>query len=162
MNQHINQRLLAVVAAIALLSGCASAPASKTEATDAAAAPIVNDAAAISEDPKAPIERRVTDRWKLLVAGDAARAYTYLTPGYRSTATPSQYAEWLKSRQIKWTAGKYMDRQCDDATTCAVSVQIMAETKLPGIPGVQQASSVIEEKWLQFDGVWYHLPKNAR
>ena len=73
MNQHINQRLLAVVAAIALLSGCASAPASKTEATDAAAAPIVNDAAAISEDPKAPIERRVTDRWKLLVAGSMGK-----------------------------------------------------------------------------------------
>lgn len=162
MNQAINLRVLAAAAAIALLSACASAPATKTESSDAAAAPIVNDTNAVSDDPTAPIERRVTDRWKLLVAGDAARAYTYLTPGYRQTETAAQYADWLKARQIKWTAGKYMDRQCDDASTCTVSVQIVAETKLPGIPGVQEASSVIEEKWLQFDGVWYHLPKNAR
>lgn len=164
MNQRNFLRALVASAVFAMLSGCATAPASPsaaaTEKQDGA--PAVAEALKVAEDPKAPIERRVTDRWKLLVAGDAVRAYTYLTPGIRSAQTVEQYGEWLKSRQIKWKVGKYMDRQCEDSSTCTVSVLVVAETKMPGIPGVQEASSVIEEKWLQFDGVWYHLPKNAR
>lgn len=153
----------AAASLVALLSACASAPATKTEAQ---AAPAVGGAVAgevvIAEDPKAPLERRVTDRWKLLVAKDAAKAYGYLTPGYRATTTPAQYDEWMRTRQVKWTAGKYVDRHCDDKTTCVVSVEVAIETKLPGIPGVQASAGVIDENWLQIEGVWYHLPKNAR
>lgn len=154
-------RAAAAVSAAMFLSACASSPAQKTQA----AAPAASEASTglvVSEDPRAPIERRVTDRWKLLVARDAARAYNYLTPGYRTTTTPAQYDEWLRTRQIKWTAGKYVDRHCADATTCTVSVEVSIETKLPGIPGIQQSTGVIDEQWLQIEGVWYHLPKNVR
>lgn len=160
----IESRMLRAVAAASaamLLSACASAPAQKAEVV-APAATGASVGLAVSEDPGAPIERRVTDRWKLLIARDAARAYTYLTPGYRTTTTPAQYDEWLRTRQVKWTSGKYVDRHCADATTCTVSVEVSIETKLPGIPGIQQSTGVIDEQWLQIEGVWYHLPKNAR
>jgi hypothetical protein len=159
-------KIATAASALILLSACATAPATKN---DGAAAPVAAsaagqtaDAVVVSEDPKAPLERRVTDRWKLLVAKDAARAYGYLTPGYRATTTPAQYEEWMRTRQIKWTAGKYVDRHCDDTTTCSVSVDVSIETKMPGIPGVQASAGVIEESWLQIEGVWYHLPKIAR
>lgn len=161
MNQAINLRVLAAAATIALLSACASAPAAKTEFGRHGSADWQRHQCGFRRPDGA--DRAPRDRPPgSCCVGDAARAYTYLTPGYRQTETAAQYADWLKGRQIKWTAGKYIHRQCDDASTCTVSVQIVAETKLPGIPGVQEASSVIEEKWLQFDGVWYHLPKNAR
>lgn len=154
-------RAAAAVSAAMLLSACASSPAQKNE-VPAPAASAASAGVAVSEDPQAPIERRVTDRWKLLIAKDAARAYTYLTPGYRTTTTAAQYDDWLRARQVKWTSGKYVDRQCADATTCTVSVEVSIETKLPGIPGIQQSTGVIDEQWLQIEGVWYHLPKNAR
>jgi hypothetical protein len=149
------------IAALVLLSGCATAPKEQGDAVAAPAA-VAATGVVVSTDPQAAIERRATDRWKLLVAKDAVRAYGYLTPGYRATMTATQYDEWLRSRQIKWVAGKYVDRTCSDATTCTVSMEIVAETKLPSIPGVQQGAALVEEQWLQIDGVWYHLPKNAR
>lgn len=145
---------------VTLLAGCAG-NATKSAPSDVAASSTTSGLD-ISSDPKAVLERRVTDRWKLLIAGDASRAYTYLTPGYRTTVTEQQYGDWLRSRQIKWISGKYVDRDCASAEMCEVSVLVAVQTKLPGVPGVQETAAAVPEKWLLIDGVWYHLPKNAR
>lgn len=163
MNKFHRIRNAATASLLVLLAACAASPEKKG---DAVAAPANSAQAAngidVSTDPKAPLPRRATDRWKLLIAKDAARAFTYLTPGYRATMTSAQYEEWLRTRQIRWTQGKYVDHHCSEPTACVVSIEVSIETKVPGIPGVQASSGVVEESWLQIDGVWYHLPTNVR
>lgn len=154
-----NAYAIAIVAV--LLGGCASTPADKTakpEAADASAAAGV----AVSGDPKAPLERRATDRWKLLIAKDAARAYTYLTPGYRAGTSASDYAVWMGKRQVTWLSAAYSDRTCTSEDACKVDLMVQVETALSGIPGKHQTSSLVTEDWLRIDGVWYFLPLDKR
>ena len=116
----------------------------------------------MSSDPRAPLERRATDRWKLLIARDAARAYTYLTPGYRAGQAEGEYSKWLASRQIEWRSAAYVDHTCDSPDVCKVALSLAVETTVPGIPGKHNVTGGVVESWLKFDGVWYHLPANKR
>lgn len=150
-----------VLAMAALLSACASTQ-DKDEAPKAGAGLSTSDGVKVSTDPLAPLERRATDRWKLLIAGDAAGAYAYLTPGYRTTKTSEQYAEWVRTRQIKWKAAFYSDHQCESPDACKADLIVSAESMLRGVSTPQLSSGTISEDWLRIDGVWYHLPKEAR
>ncbi|MBK7144169.1 MAG: hypothetical protein IPH76_02765 [Xanthomonadales bacterium] len=154
--------LVATAAMAALLASCASTPAGKPEAGDAAAVATTEGGVVVSSDPRAPLERRATDRWKLLIAKDAARAYTYLTPGYRAGQTEGEYAKWLDGRRVKWTAAVYVDHACSSSDACKVSLSVSVETVVPGVPGKQSLTSSVTENWLLIEGVWYHLPEGQR
>lgn len=159
MNYKFRNAFVSAMVAV-LLGGCASTPADKTakpEAADASAAAGV----AVSGDPKAPLERRATDRWKLLIAKDAARAYTYLTPGYRQQQSAAEYVAWVNTRQVSWVSAQYQDHHCESPQSCAVGLQLTVSTKLRGVAGEQQATTYISERWLQVDGVWYYFPKGS-
>ena len=146
--------LAATAVLAALLASCASTPAGKPEAGDAAAAPAATteSGVSVSSDPRAPLERRATDRWKLLIARDAARAYTYLTPGYRAGQAEGEYSKWLASRQIEWRSAAYVDHTCDSPDVCKV-VLIAGRgdhrPRNPGQPQLDQRSSgkLVEVRW---------------
>ena len=154
--KNLGYRWAALLAPM-LLAACASSPTPK-ESVDAAAA----DAGAVkvSTDASAPLERRATDRWKLLIAKDGARAYTYLTPGYRAKKPEKEYVDWVNSRPVKWVSAAYQEYSCDTKESCKVSLFLTLETMIRGIPGLQQTFATVEERWLQIDGVWYHLPED--
>ncbi len=151
-----------VLATATLLAACANTQEKDQPSQVTGTGPSTTDGVKVSTDPQAPLERRATDRWKLLVAGDATGAYAYLTPGYRATKTPEQYAEWVRTRQIKWKAALYTDHKCENPDVCKVDMIISAETMLRGISTPQSSAGAISENWLRIDGVWYHLPKEAR
>lgn len=151
-------RLLALVAPI-LLVACASAPKS-TESQDGKAAE-TDAGVSVSADLNAPLQRRATDRWKLLVAKDGARAYAYLTPGYRARKTEKEYQDWVNSRPVKWISGAYQEHSCTTKESCNVSLLLTVETRLRGIPDAQQLFVTVDERWLLIDGVWYHLPEDV-
>jgi hypothetical protein len=76
--------------------------------------------------------------------------------------TLEQYAEWLRTRQIKWKGALYSDHVCEQPEACKVSMIIAIETTLRGISTPQQSNGVADENWLRIEGVWYHLPKETR
>ncbi len=149
-----------VLATVALLAACANTAGKDKPAQTAG--PSTTDGVKVSTDPQAPLERRATDRWKLLIAGDAAGSYAYLTPGYRATNTPEQYAEWLRTRQVNWKAALYTEHQCESPDVCKVDLIISGDVTMRGISSRQSSSGMINESWLRIDGVWYHLPKETR
>lgn len=151
-------RLAALVTPMFLAACAANAP-SKMESVDAAAE--TAGAASVSADPAAPLERRATDRWKLLIAKDGARAYAYLTPGYRAKKSEKEYVDWVNSRPVKWISAAYQEYTCDTKESCKVNIFLTIETTMRGVSGAQQTFAALEERWLQIDGVWYHLPEDA-
>ncbi len=153
--------LVATAAMAALLASCATTPAGKSEAGDAAAE-ATTEMEWWSSDPRAPLERRATDRWKLLIAKDAARAYTYLTPGYRAGQTEGEYAKWVDGRRVSWISAVYVDHTCSSSDACKVSLSVSVETVVPSVPGKQSLTSSLTENWLLIEGVWYHLPEGRR
>jgi hypothetical protein len=62
------------------------------------------------------LEKRSVERWNLLIAHKAEKAYDYLSPGTRSTETREKYAADMNNRPVHWQSVTYVDRKCDDPT----------------------------------------------
>lgn len=147
-------RMLLLGSAIAL-AGCA------TSGDRAASGKATNDAA--RGTPEAILAERAMARWNLLIAGKAAEAYDYLSPGYRATKTREQYAIDLQNRPVKWKAVQHQSVECPPpGEFCDVTVEIEYEVKshLPGV-GALSSKSPVTERWIVLDGVWYLVPKEV-
>ena len=110
---------------------------------------------------RAPPEVRAIERWKLLIAGDTAAAYEYLSPGVRSTKPKDAYAAEMAARPIKWETVELHEPKpvCETEDACLVKVLVTYSMDVP-LPNVGRvmSPSVQEEKWIALDGVWYHVP----
>lgn len=149
----IEMRTLLLSSAVAL-AGCAtsgdrSAPAKAAGTSDAS--------------PESILAERATTRWKLMIAGKAAEAYDYLSPGYRSLKTREQYAADMQNRPVRWKGVRHQSVECPPpGEYCDVTVEIDYEVTSP-LPGVGAVASKapVTERWIVLDGVWYLVPKEV-
>ena len=106
-------------------------------------------------------EVRALERWKLLIAGDTAAAYEYLSPGVRSTKPKDAYAAEMGARPVRWESVALHEPKpvCETEDACIVKVLVTYSMDVP-LPNVGRVTSpsVQEEKWIALDGVWYHVP----
>ena len=105
-----------------------------------------------------PIEERVAGRWDALLSGDLATAYSYLSPGTRSSVSSLQYQQSFLTQRVAWTGARYVGSECQEST-CKVNVSIdyAVYGALPGVKSFKGTKSV-EESWLLIDGTWYMVP----
>ena len=108
--------------------------------------------------PESKIEDRVTARWNALLSDDLAGAYEYLSPGYRSSVSSTQYQRAVLLQRVRWTNAEYRSSQCDE-TVCNVNVLVgfTIYGALPGVKSFSNASNV-SESWVLADGQWYFVP----
>lgn len=109
--------------------------------------------------PKAnDIEQRATQRWNLVLSGDLAEAYEYLSPGYRSSVSSTQYQRAILLNKVKWTGARYIESDCTE-TVCKVKISI-DYTLYGALPGVKsfEGTQAVEESWVLSDGNWYFVP----
>jgi hypothetical protein len=106
------------------------------------------------------IEQRAAARWDALLGDDIEVAYSYLSPGYRSSVSYKQYYRSLLLTQVQWTGAKYIESVCEE-TTCNVKI-LLDFTIYGALPGVKsfESEQVVEESWVLVDGSWYYVPKN--
>jgi len=62
--------------------------------------------AAVKKDDGAAVEARAAERWNLLIAHQAEKAYDYLTPGFRQTITREKYASDKNDVALRWKSAK--------------------------------------------------------
>ena len=140
---------LAAALFAASLAGCAGAPATtRSEAKGVA--------------PK-DVEARAQARWDLLVAGKAAEAYDYFSPGYRQVKDRATYAADIAVRPVRWTKAEVKGSECPpDLQVCDVTVEVhyTVESSLPGV-GTLASYSPIVERWIETEGSWYFVPKEV-
>lgn len=122
----------------ALLAGCMTVPPKR-------------DTAAAHE--------RAAQRWEALIQRDAATAYRYFTPAYRSVNTEAAYEVQVKSARTDWRSAEVMSHECPEEDRCIVRVKVAYELAnlLPGVAR-HAATQALDETWLKVDGVWYFLP----
>lgn len=153
MNISSAQRLAASILALSLLAGCATqsgpgpGPASTTGAV-----------AAPAGDPVEAVKSRAADRWQALIERRFSDAYAYLSPGYRELTSNDQYIGAMSTRPVKWERADISEASCE-SEVCEVKILMTYSLTLPQ-PGVGRVSSIsmIDERWLNIDGQWYHLP----
>ena len=107
------RRLFAVMLVAILLSACAAAPS------------LVND-----------LEVRAQARWDALLARDYATAYSYYSPGYRSSTTVVDFEIAQRVRRVVWTGGKVQDSSCS-GDVCTVNTLTRYRVNRP-VPGMTQ------------------------
>ncbi len=128
---------IALALALALLAGCAT-----------------------STTKKSSIENRVNEYWQLVLAGDYAGAYEYLSPGYRSSVSSNQYQKSILLQKVKWEEAEYIESDCTEVA-CKVTISLKY-TVYGAVPGVKSftSSQEVQESWVLADGTWYLVHKN--
>jgi len=104
------------------------------------------------------IEKRATARWDVLLSGDLAGAYEFLSPGYRSSVSSLDYQRSLLTKQVKWTGARYIESECTE-NTCKVKISL--DYALYGaLPGVRSytGTQAVNESWVLTGGNWYLVP----
>lgn len=129
--------LLITVSLLLLLSACASSPEKQKTST---------------------IEQRATERWSKILSGDIAGAYEYLSPGFRSGVSSTQYQRAVLLKRVQWTGAKYQGSECTE-NTCDVKILLNYKV-VGGLPGVKSfdGKKDIIETWILSNGVWYLVP----
>jgi hypothetical protein len=105
------------------------------------------------------IEKRAMGRWDALLSEDVEAAYAFLSPGYRSSVSLTQYHRSLLLTKVRWTGAKYIESDCEE-TVCSVKISLDF-TVYGALPGVSsfESKQTIKESWVLVDGSWYLVPK---
>ena len=138
MNDSVENKcrhLLFIVCSLLLLSACATTASKKSE-----------------------IEERVMGRWDKVLSGDLAAAYTYLSPGTRSSVSSMDYQRSILTQRVAWTGARYIRSECEEsACKVKLSIDYVVNGAVPGIKSFKGVSE-IEESWVLIDGTWYMVP----
>lgn len=116
-------------------------------------------ACATTVNTEALIQERAMARWNALFSDDLAAAYEFLSPGYRSSVSLSQYQRRIMTQRVAWTDAHYIESDCTE-TTCNVKINL--NYALHGVlPGVKSfdGSQKINESWIRASGNWYFVPQ---
>jgi hypothetical protein len=110
----------------------------------------------------AALEKRSVERWNLLIAHKAEKAYDYLSPGTRSTETREKYAADMNNRPVHWQSVTYVDRKCDDPDACTLQMQATYSVNMSARMGQDvQSATLVWERWIRVSGQWYFLPERS-
>lgn len=115
--------------------------------------------AACAATPKTdPVVERAQARWNALVAGDLETAYSYFSPGYRSTTSLIDFGVTMRTRPVRWTSAAYKDHSCE-RSRCIVRFDIGFQVPRP-VPGLKawDGKDVVEDTWVLTEGQWWYLP----
>ena len=107
------------------------------------------------------IGKRAQDRWDALLAGDYETAYSFYSPGFRSTRSVVDFTIGIRSRRVRWTSAEYMEHSCLE-NSCTVIFNVGFTVNKP-VPGMKKfdGSNTVEEKWVKTEGQWWYLPKKG-
>lgn len=132
------RRLTISVLLFLLCSGCASTDSLKN----------AND--------EAVLRARVETYWAHKIRGELDKSYEFEDPFYRKKVTLVRYIKSLDTSVVKWLGATVtgIDVKEDSAR---VEVALKVKVRLPMIKTGEDIS-MITEKWVRIDGVWYHVP----
>ena len=128
--------LSAVILATLAMAACATAPTPKTD----------------------PVVQRAEARWAALFADDLEKAYSFYSPGYRSTTSLVDFGVSLRLRKVTWTGATYQRHQCD-GDRCTVDFLVDYRVRKP-VPGLDEFNGKSEEHetWVRTAGEWWYVP----
>jgi hypothetical protein len=129
-------RILGLCVLSGLLVGCAGIPSDGTPGRSAS--------------PEEVVAERAQKRWDALVAGDAEKAYAFLSPASRQITSLAAYTSSLKLGF--WKGAKVERAVCPEPGRCEVHLVIEY------VHGFA-ISSPSRESWVQSEGQWWYVLK---
>jgi len=105
------------------------------------------------------VKERAQARWDALLNGDFATAYSYLSPGYRSTITVVDYEIGIRMRKVQYRTAEFQDHSCEN-NVCTVRFKVAYLVARP-VPGMAEweNNSTVPEQWIKSNNEWWFLPQ---
>ncbi len=88
------------------------------------------------------------------------KSYEYEAPNYRKQTNMINYLKGINTDVVKYLAATPGDVKLD-GDSARVKVQVRVRVKLPQMKS-DEYSTLLTEKWVKVDGVWYHVPAGIR
>lgn len=135
----MKKSVLFVVATAALLAGCAGFS---------------------QKTPEEQVRARAEAHQQARLENDYAKAYEFLSPGYRETHSFKAYMRSMGGA-VKREGYSVKGVECDDKV-CTVAVEL--SYRYGGLPAGKMGKSAptmqrtLQEKWLHADGEWWLVP----
>jgi hypothetical protein len=141
-NMHRSAGFMAMIISVLFLSACAGTP-------------------AVPETADEVVKQRAEARWAALLAKDPETAYSYYSPGYRSTTSVVDFMFKQRDRKVKWTSAEYKEHSCTE-TRCSITFNTGFRVN-KAIPGMDtyDGKSVTEETWVKTENQWWYVPKKG-
>lgn len=106
------------------------------------------------------VEARAQARWDALLAEDYDTAYSFYSPGYRSSHSRVDFEIDMRTRKVRWVSAKVTGSSCK-AEACTVETSVNYRVVKP-VPGISEwkNSEKGKEQWVKTDREWWYLPNN--
>jgi hypothetical protein len=105
------------------------------------------------------VGKRAQERWDLVLAGDLAAAYGFLSPAQRSATSSLDYQRSVLQSRIRWKEARLDSAECG-LETCEVRVSLDMTIVSP-VPGVTayDIEQIVTEQWVKAENEWWFVPQ---
>lgn len=110
-----------------------------------------------SRSPEEIVAQRAKERWEHLMQGRPEQAWEYIAPGSRALLDRASYLAQKRNAPVTYTRVELLETTCE-AESCTVELRIHTQAPLP-FAGMVPAYSLLRERWVLSDGVWYFVPQ---
>ncbi len=119
---------------------------------------ILVSACATTQPAATEIKQRAQARWDALLSGDYDTAYSFYSPGYRSSHTRTDFEIAMRSKRVGWISSEVQESSCQ-ADVCTV-VALVGYQVVGAVPGVSKfhSKAKVNERWVHTEGQWWFLP----
>jgi hypothetical protein len=101
------------------------------------------------------LRKRVTEYWALRIKGDLVKNYEYEIPSYREKVALADYL-LRQGQMLKFTSAEIREMDVD-GNRATVEVFLRFNYQIPNFK-IKTSEDSIREKWVKFEGEWYHIP----
>jgi len=109
-----------------------------------------------TSENSASLETRAVERWALLIKGDVAGAYRYLSPATREILPLENYRGSIKPGL--WRSVEISKVVCASEELCTVQLNLSYSYKPRG-SSAYDGTRPLSETWKKDGGQWWHIPE---
>jgi hypothetical protein len=102
------------------------------------------------------LRERVMAYWDYKVKGEFDKSYEYEHPLFKKQTSMVKYIQGFKSGVARWLGTNVEDIEIK-GDTAEASVNVKTVVRIPRVKPIE-SDSLIKEKWVKTDGMWYHVP----
>ncbi len=102
------------------------------------------------------LRARATAYWQLKVNEDFMKCYEYEAPYYRKQESMVKYLKGMNPDLLKYISAVPGDIKIDN-DSAVVDVKLRVRVRPPQMKSMEY-DSIISEKWVKSEGIWYHIP----
>jgi hypothetical protein len=115
---------------------------------------------AVNAEANEALRQRAAAYWAARLAGDERAQWDLLEPRAKGRLTPKEYAS-ERGENVRYL-GYQVESASVEGYFATVKVRVMFEATLPRVGRIPPQAVVLDDRWVQVGGIWYHQVDDIR